>query len=238
MINYILKVTKVPKLSYIGFSQGSAQAFGSFSRYSHLSEKINIFIALAPTTKIKGFHHRIVNAFVNSKPEICYLIFGRKSFLSSVLFWRSILTRSLFTYFIDKSNHLLFGWTSNNIDEQEKPALYNHIYSFTSVKVVVHWFQIQQSNHFQMYDDVVKGRSKYGYRHYMPPVYHVSHIKCPIALFYGGSDSLPNTNALLEDLKPVYVNKFSEYEHLCFMWGKDAHKTVFVEIIDLLEKYK
>src|SRR5690606_22152555 len=152
------------------------------------------------TTKIKGFHHRIVNSFINSKPEFCYLIFGRKSFLSSVLFWRNILTRSLFTYLIDKCNHLLFGWTGNNIDEQEKPALYNHIYSFTSVKVVVHWFQIQQSNHFQMYDDINRGRPKYGYRHYIPPIYQVSNIKCPIALFYGGSDSLPNTSALLDDL--------------------------------------
>lgn len=237
MINYVLEVTKVENLSYIGFSQGSAQAFGSFSRHVDLGKRINIFIALAPTTKLRGFNHWLVNTFIQSRPELSYLIFGRKSFLSSVLYWRNILTRSLFTYFMDRANNFLFGWNSANINEREKAVLYNHIYSYSSVKVVVHWFQIQQANRFQMYDDVTNGRTKPGYRSYLPPSYDVSNIRCPIALFYGGSDTLPNTSALLEDLRPVYVKKHSEFEHLCFMWSKDAHKTVFTEIVELLYKY-
>lgn len=237
MLNYVLSITKVKTLSYIGFSQGSAQAFGSFSRHVELGKKINIFIALAPTTKLRGFNHWLVNTFIQSKPELSYLVFGRKAFLSSVLFWRNILTRSLFTFFMDKANRFLFGWNSASIDQAEKAALYNHIYSYTSVKVVVHWFQIQQSNRFQMYDDVTHGRKQLGYRPYLPPSYNISNIRCPIALFYGGSDTLPNTSALLEDIKPVYIRKYSNLEHLCFMWSKDAHTTIFEEILELLMQH-
>ena len=40
-----------------------------------------------------------------------------------------------------------------NIDEKEKATLYSHLYSFASVKQVVHWFQIIRHQRFQMYDE-------------------------------------------------------------------------------------
>lgn len=53
-INYILKFCGVPSLSYIGFSQGTAQAFMSFSISQDIAKKVNLFIALAPATKPSG----------------------------------------------------------------------------------------------------------------------------------------------------------------------------------------
>jgi lysosomal acid lipase/cholesteryl ester hydrolase len=53
-VEYILKVTGVPSLSYIGFSQGSAQGFSALSLSTELNKKINLFIALAPAMKPKG----------------------------------------------------------------------------------------------------------------------------------------------------------------------------------------
>lgn len=235
-IDYVLKVTKSRSLSYIGFSQGTAQGFGCFSSNLDLAEKINLFVALAPTTTVRGFNHRIVNAMINLQPEIVYRIFGKKAFLSTTLFWRRILTRSLFTKLMDYSNNFLFGWTGSNFLEAEKSALYNHIYSYTSVKVVAQWFQIQQSGRFQMYDDAQHTRGS-GYRPYRTPVYHLANMKCPVALFYGGADTLPNFKSLLDELEPVYVRREPELEHLCFMWGKDAHTTIFPDVVRLLRQY-
>jgi lysosomal acid lipase/cholesteryl ester hydrolase len=42
-------------LSYIGFSQGTAQAFAALSIHPQLNEKVNVFIALAPAMSPKGF---------------------------------------------------------------------------------------------------------------------------------------------------------------------------------------
>ena len=55
-LEYILDLTKPPsgKLSYIGFSQGSAQAFAALSVNPPLNEKIEVFIALAPAFSPKG----------------------------------------------------------------------------------------------------------------------------------------------------------------------------------------
>ena len=52
--NMQLKVTSSPSLSYIGFSQGTAQGFSALSMSRKLNKQVNLFIALAPATKPKG----------------------------------------------------------------------------------------------------------------------------------------------------------------------------------------
>lgn len=173
---------------------------------------------------------------INLQPEIVYRIFGKKAFLSTTLFWRRVLTKTLFTKLMDHSNRFLFGWTGKSMLESEKSALYNHIYSYTSVKVVAHWFQIQQSGQFQMYDDAQYARGA-SYRPYRNPAYHVANMKCPVALFYGGADTLPNFKSLLDELDPVYVRREPDLEHLCFMWGQDCHTTIFPDVVRLLRQY-
>ncbi len=56
MLEYVLKVSKPPsgKLSYIGFSQGSAQAFAALSVHPQLNDKVAVFIAIAPAFSPKG----------------------------------------------------------------------------------------------------------------------------------------------------------------------------------------
>lgn len=43
---------------------------------------------------------------------------------------------------IDGCLMYLFGWKSNQIDPVFKIAAFHHLYSYTSVKSIVHWFQI------------------------------------------------------------------------------------------------
>lgn len=75
------------------------------------------------------------------------------------------------------------------------------------------------------------------YKSVVPPRYHVGRITCPIAIFYGGNDNLPDFDALLEELKPVFLHKEDDYEHLCFMWAATAHERVFPKITQLIRQY-
>lgn len=65
-IDYILKVTKTPQLSYIGFSQGTAQAFAALSIHPQLNEKVNVFIGLAPAMNPEGLAVPIVDGFMKA----------------------------------------------------------------------------------------------------------------------------------------------------------------------------
>lgn len=209
-VDYILKVTGSPSLSYIGFSQGSALGFSSLSLNSPLNKKVNLFIALAPSTKPLGLDNKTIHSLVNASPDVIFLLFGRRSLLTSLPFWQSIFTPQTFSWILDICMWGLFGWNSEFMNH--KSITYRHLYSYTSVKCVVmmlnkvHWFQIMKTGVFQMFDDnpaVLPGAEKHGYQ---VPRYPTKQIETPIAIFYGGKDTLPDLNYILQNIsEPAFV---------------------------------
>ncbi len=69
-IAYILSTTSQASLSYIGFSQGTAQAFATLSIHPTLNAKIDVFVALAPAMAPPGLASGIVASLVKSNPSI------------------------------------------------------------------------------------------------------------------------------------------------------------------------
>lgn len=141
-IEYILSTTSQVSLSYIGFSQGTAQAFATLAIHPTLNDQVDVFIALAPAMSPAGLRNGIVDALVKASPEVLFLAFGRRSMLSSATMWQSILYPPIFVRLIDMSLSFLFNWSGKNISIPQKLAAYPHLYSLTSTKSVVHWFQI------------------------------------------------------------------------------------------------
>jgi lysosomal acid lipase/cholesteryl ester hydrolase len=238
-IAYILETTHQPSLSYIGFSQGTAQAFATLSIHPTLNEKVDVFIALAPAMSPKGVASGIVDSFVKASPDILYLAFGRKSILPSATMWQSILYPPIFVRLIDTSLRFLFNWHATNISQPQKLAAYPHLYSFTSTKSVVHWFQIIRNGVFQMYDDeapnpITSNRSKY----YKVAKFPTKNIKTPIVLVYGGSDSLVDIKVMLKELpRHTIAKEIPHYEHLDFLWAQSVNELVFPHVFEALEEH-
>ncbi|KAL7621352.1 cholesterol esterase [Parahypoxylon ruwenzoriense] len=240
-INYILETTKQASLSYIGFSQGTAQAFASLAVHPRLNEQVNVFIALAPAMSPAGLNNGIVDALVKASPQVLFLLFGRRSILSSATMWQSILYPPIFINLIDMGMSFLFGWKTKNISFSQKLAAYPHLYSFTSTKSVVHWFQIIRNKSFQMYDDDVQTplslntSSKYT----KVAKYPTRNIRTPIVLVYGGSDSLIDIKVMLRELpNRTVATEIPHYEHLDFLWARDADTQVFKHVFDALENFR
>lgn len=124
-------------MTYIGFSQGTAQAFAGLSINPDLNKKINLFIALAPATTPKGLHHPLIDAFVKATPSVIYLLFGRKTPLKLALFWQRVISPPMFVKLIDGAVNFLFGWRGHSISDEQKLVSYQHLYSLTSVKSLV-----------------------------------------------------------------------------------------------------
>lgn len=242
-INYILTTTHQPNLSYIGFSQGTAQAFATLSIHPTLNSKVNCFIALAPAMAPPGLASGIVASLCKSNPEILFLAFGRRAILGSATMWQALLYPALFTWFIDKSLDFLFSWKTRNISLHQKLAAYPHLYSFTSTKCVVHWFQIIRNSTFQMFDDetstplasITGGNAG---KYYKVAKFPTRNIKTPIVLVYGGSDSLVDIKLMLKELPGHTVAKgIGKYEHLDLLWASDVEKLVFPHVLEALDSY-
>jgi len=244
-IEYILEVTEEPSISYVGFSQGTAQAFAALSIHPPLNRKINVFIALAPAMKPAGLSASIVDALMKASPTLLFLIFGRKSILSSAATWQGLLYPPLFNTVINSSLRWLFNWHSLNIPLLQKHAAYSHLYSFASVKSVVHWFQIMRTGKFQMYDDDVQRfispRGQYrpsGVTSYSPARFPTRNIVAPIVLLYGDSDILVDIDQMLHELpEQTEATRLHGYEHLDIIWGGNVHVDVIPHVIDALKKY-
>ena len=240
-IDYILSTTNQPSLSYIGFSQGTAQAFATLSIHPKLNDKVNVFIALAPAMSPAGLSNGIVDSMMKASPQVLFLLFGRRSILSSATMWQSILYPPIFVRAIDISLSFLFNWQAKNISMSQKLAAYPHLYSFTSTKSVVHWFQIIRTKSFQMFDDepatppiLGGGASKYTRVARFP----TRNIKTPCVLVYGGSDSLVDIEVMLKQLpRHTVATEIPHYEHLDFLWARDVDKLVFPHVVDALESF-
>ncbi|KAK5170274.1 cholesterol esterase [Saxophila tyrrhenica] len=239
-IDYVLSTTGQPSLSYIGFSQGTAQAFATLSIHPTLNSKVDVFVALAPAMAPPGLASGVVSSLVKTNPEILFLLFGRRAILGSTTMWSALLYPAIFAWFIDKSLSFLFNWRMRNITPHQKLAAYPHLYSFTSTKSVVHWFQIIANGTFQMFDDEVSTplSLSQGSKYYKVAKFPTRNIRTPIVLIYGGSDSLVDINLMLKELpKHTTAREIRKYEHLDLLWASDVDQLVFPHVLEALEWY-
>ena len=239
-IDYILETTYQTSLSYIGFSQGTAQAFATLSIHPTLNDKVDLFVALAPAMSPAGLTNNVVDSLVKASPQVLFLAFGRRSMLGSTTMWQSILYPPIFVQSIDRSLKFLFNWSSKNISAHQKLAAYPHLFSYTSTKSVVHWFQIIRNKSFQMYDDDVQAPLGLGAtdRYYKVAKFPTRNIKTPILLVYGGSDSLVDIEVMLKELpRHTVAKEIPHFEHLDFLWGQEVEKLVFPYVFEALELY-
>ncbi|RKP37945.1 Alpha/Beta hydrolase protein [Dimargaris cristalligena] len=235
-IDYILATTGVSKLAYIGFSQGTAQMFCALSSNAELNDKVSLFVALAPATTPRGFDSDVVNAMIKTSPQVLYLLLGRREALSIALTWQELLPTDLFVSVLDVCLDFLFGWKTLNMSPTTKAVCYHHLYSFSSVKSIVHWMQIIRTGRLQYYDEIpVTPNPVFRSGHFCHR-YLTRQIRIPIALFHGGRDSLSSAEQLItkELRKPVYVKEVPHYEHLDFLWADDLRREVLDDLIAVL----
>lgn len=157
--------------------------------------------------------------------------------------WQSILYPPIFARLIDASLKYMFNWQGENITSLQKIAAYAHLYSFASVKSVVHWFQIMRNAAFQMYDDDVQapatGASLVARKSfYRPAKFPTRNIVTPIVLLYGTKDSLVDITVMMRELPGHTVAKrLLGYEHLDVLWGKNVDKDVIPEVLKALKSH-
>lgn len=238
-IDHVLQYTKQNSVTYIGFSQGSAQIFASLSVKPGLNEKINLVIAIAPAMTPEKLHNPLVDSLIKASPNIMYLMFGKKTLIPSATFWENIVYPPLFVRIIDLSIKVLFDWKSRNINFDSKISCYSHLYSPTSVKSVVHWFQIIRNAQFQMYDEVVSITS-FVSRSFRPLNFPTkTNITVPIRLLYGGIDSLVDIERMLKLLpeKETEAYEIPNHEHLDLIWSDHVEELVISKVVGLLKNH-
>eukprot|EP00696_Hemimastix_kukwesjijk_P012827 gnl/Hemi2/26149_TR8777_c0_g1_i1.p1 gnl/Hemi2/26149_TR8777_c0_g1~~gnl/Hemi2/26149_TR8777_c0_g1_i1.p1 ORF type:complete len:455 (+),score=142.62 gnl/Hemi2/26149_TR8777_c0_g1_i1:181-1545(+) len=238
-ISYILSHTKCPKLTYIGHSQGSTQAFAGLSLTPGLGDKMNLFVALSPAVFLKCPSSILLRVLSGLPTSWFRQLSGPTSFLPMMSRWRAVFLKFCKSGWA-LAGLLMFycglGWTDKNLDTSRLGVMFAHTPDASSTKTLAHFLQIIYDNEFHAMDlgeaDNVK---RYGTP--TPPHYNLSDIRCPVAMFYGGGDDLLDVEKLAKVVQPVYLQRDEEYIHMDYLWGLDAEKNVYRKVIELIHQH-
>uniref|UniRef100_A0A8D0C2R8 AB hydrolase-1 domain-containing protein n=1 Tax=Salvator merianae TaxID=96440 RepID=A0A8D0C2R8_SALMN len=223
LINFVLNKTGQQQLYYIGYSQGAGIGFIAFSTMPDLAQKVKMFFALAPVTRIKYASSPAVK-LLNLPERVLRAMLGNKKFLPRNRLLKKVLTgfcsRGLFSGACGNVFFLFSGYNTENINMSRVDVYVARFPSGTSTQNIFHWGQVT---------------------HFTPPIYKIEDMAVPTAVWSGGKDLLSDPKdvaLLLSQIKQLVSHKsIPEWAHLDFIWGLDAPHRMYNEIIDLMKQH-
>jgi lysosomal acid lipase/cholesteryl ester hydrolase len=218
------KSNTLNNLIYIGHSMGTTILFAMLAELPEYNQKIRMAIALGPIAYIKHVKSPIRRLAPYIKDiDMIIRFFGANEFFPynnflHLLSKYSDLSEAVRFMYINTVS-FIFGFEKTQFNETLLPIFLRYYPAGTSTKTVVHYLQ-ELKNHgkFQKYDHG-KERNMKEYGQDYPPVYNVTAITTPIALFYTTNDWLIDPS----DVKLLF---------------KDLAKSVNVPVMKLMERYR
>lgn len=246
MINFALNVTGQQQLYYVGHSQGTTSMFALLSENPEFGKKIKFFVALAPVATV-GHITSAIRYLAPFTTDVDFLfdLIGVDEFLPSNIFMKylsEIVCDTKAKFICEDIIFLLCGTDYSQLNKTRLGVYVAHTPAGASTRSIIHYAQMINSKKFQKYDYGKSGNMKH-YNQSTPPEYHVDKITVPVALMWSKNDKLadPTDVGLLhEKLKSLvasYCIKLDAFNHLDFVWGIDANKLVYDDILTLFKKY-
>ncbi|CAH4034935.1 unnamed protein product [Pieris brassicae] len=213
-----------------------------------LANVLRAGFALAPVaymTDIKSPIHLLAKYSANI--EYLFKLLGANEFLppNAVLRWLSkhaCEINKLEEAICENSMFVICGHDEGQFNKSLLPLILSHEPAGASTKTLVHYAQeIQTAGRFQQFDYGPDGNLKQ-YGSPMPPEYPVHKITLPIALISSQNDWLASdvdvTNLYVQLVNPIehYIVPLKEFNHIDFLWAKDARKLVYNKLLELLEE--
>lgn len=239
-IDYVLARTGVKKLTYIGHSEGTIQAFAAFTTDHNLAKKVNIFIALAPIAFVKNVQVFILQLLATFNAEKLFQLLGLQEFWIPTAIHKILPgICSIFSYICEFVLVALSG-PFPGLDRSKLSFWLDYEPNPTSVKNMAHWSQGIRDGTFGMYDYGASGNmQRYGQRY--PPQYNLTNwpSSLPVVLFAGAKDQLgdPKDVETLTRLLPhPYVHHEANFGHLDFILGQFTNR-IFSPILGYIQMF-
>ncbi|CAH1984657.1 unnamed protein product [Acanthoscelides obtectus] len=249
VLYYVTNTTDQPgQVIYIGHSMGTTMFFIFSSLLPQAAKNVKLMIALAPVAYMTHIKSPI-RYFAPFSYDIEWIAehFGFNQFLPSNKVLK-FLEYDCELFKIDSAicENLIFtlcGFDKQEFNEEILDVVLSHEPAGTSTKTVVHYAQeIRNEGNFQQFDYGAKGNMiQYGTK--TPPFYNISNIKRPIYMMYGPNDWLANIidirrlAANITTLVDVYKVQLDSFNHVDFIFGKDAEKLVYKPILKVMKNF-
>ncbi|XP_022256648.1 gastric triacylglycerol lipase-like [Limulus polyphemus] len=245
MIDFALNKTGETQLYYIGHSQGTLTAFALLSEKPEYNEKLRTFFALAPVATV-GYIKSPIRYFApyTKDIEILLKLLGVKEFLPNswlIKLLSDLVCTTEIKVFCEEIIFLIVGVDPDQMNSTRLPVYLSHTPAGTSSQNLVHFAQLVNSKKLLKYD-YGKHKNMKKYNQPTPPEYFIENMTTPVALFWAQDDWLadPRDIALLQPrLKHMiksYMVEYAKWSHVDFIWGIEARKYVYDELLKMLQK--
>ncbi|XP_015182224.1 PREDICTED: lipase 3-like isoform X2 [Polistes dominula] len=251
IIDYVLEETANSELSYVGYSQGTTAFYVMGSERPEYNAKVKVMVSLAPIAFLYNQQSPLLKLVVHF-----YNLVEWGSFYCNIHHWfphskfqaRAVSTiirnapPALTKSFCNCWFHIIAGFGSNQLDKDMFPLIFGHFPAGVSAKQIIHYSQGIVSGAFRKFDyGFSQNLKKYGSS--QPPKYDLRKVKVPVAIFYGENDSLTHfsdVQKIIDKLPNVIETKkieYSKFNHVDFLWGRDAKKLVYNNVVAVLKRF-
>ncbi|KAI5633529.1 alpha/beta-hydrolase lipase region domain-containing protein [Phthorimaea operculella] len=249
VIDYILKQkTGNEKINYIGYSMGTTALFAMLSTKTQYNDILRAAYTLAPVAYMKEIRSPFkVLAKYGRSLEVFLNLVGANEFLPRNAVVRYLAKHSCkvedFHEAICEISMFLFcGHDQTHFDRSLMPLIFGHVPAGASTKTLTHFAQmIRSDGKFQKFDYGEDGNmEQYGTP--KPPEYELNKITLPISMISAEDDwlsSVADAKDVFKDLgNPVehYVVPDKDFNHLDFLFAKDANTLVYDKLMAMMEK--
>ncbi|XP_061493672.1 lipase member M-like [Rhineura floridana] len=189
IISFIVEKSRMPKLHFVGFSQGATQGFITFSSMPHIAENIRMFHALAPLSTLKNPQSPFVKLLFASDGVIKTFL-GKKDFSLRSEIKREVITRicssKVFNKLCSWVLSVVGGSNEKNLNMSRIDVYMSHFPDSTSVQNLLHWGQIHKTGKFRAFDYGSKNMARYNQTE--PLSYNLERLNIPTTVWYGEKD--------------------------------------------------
>ncbi|XP_061706937.1 lipase 3-like isoform X1 [Cydia pomonella] len=249
MIDYVIKNTGVPKLQYVGFSQGTTAFWVMASTRPEYNEKISAMQALAPVAYVGNIRSPLIKAIapLTNSLELIMKIIGANEFLpngkiNELAGQTFCLEESITQVLCTNLLFLICGYNDAQLNVTMLPIVLGHTPAGAATRQLIHYGQLYKSSKFVQFDHgLLTNKRKYGT--FKPPPYDLSNIRTPVFLHYADNDwlSTPNdVDKLLREVKSAvgkYKVPLPKFNHLDFVFAIDAKKLIYDRVMKIMEQF-
>ncbi|EFN72560.1 Lipase 3 [Camponotus floridanus] len=246
MITFITNMRSQPLHTYIGHSMGATSFFIMASERPKIARMVQMMVGLAPAVLVNHLQSPVQHLlpFKNEIKRVMQLFFHDEflqsdfvRFLLKKICQRNISLGEICSNFM----FMIWGDDREQFNNTLLPVILNHFPTSISVKTLLHYSQIADSGKFRKYE-YSRVKNLLIYNSMNPPNYDLSNITIPVALFYANNDWLISTKGvkrlyhLLPNVVDMYEVPWSKFNHMDFIWAKDASKLVYDRILKIMRR--
>ncbi|XP_063375938.1 lipase 3-like isoform X1 [Cydia fagiglandana] len=249
MIDYVIKNTGVPKMQYVGFSQGTTAFWVMASTRPEYNEKISAMQALAPVAFVGNIRSPLIKAIapLTNSLELISKIIGVNEFMpngkiNELAGQTFCLEESITQVLCTNLLFLICGYNDEQLNVTMLPIVLGHTPAGAATRQLIHYGQLYKSSKFVQFDHgLLTNKRKYGT--FKPPPYDLSNIRTPVFLHYADNDwlSTPNdVDKLLREVKSAvgkYKVPLPKFNHMDFVFATDAKKLIYDRVMKIMEQF-